>query len=190
VKPPEKPVVPAGDPSRHLARNELDAELAMLPPAPRDRGTLVLIVRRLSDHSRETPDRVMLTPKGGVTGDNWARRLPLNPDAQIAVMRRDVAELMANGQSLTLFGDNLFVDLDISAAAQPPGARFRVGGAVVEVTPKPHNGCRQFAQRFGHDALRLTADPATRHLNLRGIYWKVVEAGEITVGDAISLLAR
>lgn len=187
---PAKPVIPAGDPSCHLSRGELDAGLAALSPAPREAGSLFLIVRRLPDHGRETPDRVMLTPEGGVPGDNWSRRLPLNPDAQIAVMRRDVAELIANGQPLTLFGDNLFVDFDIAAAAQPPGARFRVGGAVVEVTPKPHNGCRQFAQRFGLDALRFTADPATRHLNLRGVYWRVVDAGEVSVGDVVARVTR
>jgi hypothetical protein len=44
-----------------------------------------------------------------------------------------------------LFGDNLFVDLDISAANLPCGSRLRVGDAIVEVTPKPHNGFSKFA---------------------------------------------
>ena len=77
-------------------------------------------------------------------------------------MRHDVAALIANGQPLTLFGDNLFVDLDISTANLPSGTRLRVGEALVEVTPKPHNGCSKFEGRFGADALRFVAPAPTR----------------------------
>ena len=79
-------------------------------------------------------------------------------------MRRDVAELIANGQPLSVFGDNLFVEFDISAANLPAGTRLRVGEAVVEVTPLPHDGCRKFHGRFGQDALRFVQAPATRGL--------------------------
>jgi MOSC domain-containing protein YiiM len=105
-------------------------------------------------------------------------------------MRRDVAELIAAGQPLTLFGDNLFVDLDVSAANLPAGTRLRVGGALVEVTPKPHDGCHKFKGRFGGDALRFVSARATRDQNLRGIYWAVVEPGEARVGDPVRVLLR
>jgi MOSC domain-containing protein YiiM len=105
-------------------------------------------------------------------------------------MRRDVAELIAAGQPLTLFGDNLFVDLDISAANLPLGTRLRVGEAVVEVTAKPHNGCFKFKGRFGQDALFFVQAAPTRDQNLRGIYWKVVAPGEVSVGDPIRVLSR
>ncbi|MFN8643443.1 MAG: hypothetical protein U0802_17940 [Candidatus Binatia bacterium] len=52
-------------------------------------------------------------------GDGWARRPPRDPEAQLAVMQRDVAALDANGQPLTLFGDNLLVDPDLSAGNLP-----------------------------------------------------------------------
>jgi MOSC domain-containing protein YiiM len=61
---------------------------------------------------------------------------------------------------------------------------------VVEVTPKPHNGCLKFARRFGHDAVRFVQAAATRHHNLRGIYWRVIEAGEVTPGALIRVIAR
>ena len=61
--------------------------------------------------------------------------------------------------------------------------------ALVEVTPKPHNGCRKFKQRFGQDALEFVNRPSTRDQNLRGIYWKVVEAGEVSVGAAIQVVS-
>ena len=107
---------------------------------------------------------------------------------QITVMRRDVAELIANGQPLTVFGDNFFVDLDISEANLPPGSRLRVGEALVEVTAKPHTGCMKFQQRFGPAALRLVNE--RKDLNLRGIYFRVVEPGQIAAGSAIEVLSR
>ena len=181
---------PQGDAESHRTLAALDAALSALPGAPRDAGRLALIVRRHSDGLRETLDRVMLSAEEGVPGDGWNRRPPRDPQAQIAVMRRDVAEVIAAGQPLTLFGDNLFVDLDLSAASLPCGSRLRVGDAVVEVTPKPHNGCHKFNGRFGGDALRFVQQKPTRDQNLRGIYWRVAEPGEVCVGDPIHVLSR
>lgn len=131
-----------------------------------------------------------LSPDEGVPGDGWSRRPPRDPEAQLAVMRRDVAELIANGQPLSLFGDNLLVDLDISAANLPAGTRLRVGAALVEVTAKPHNGCVKFKGRFGPDALHFVQATPTRNQNLRGIYWRVVAPGEAGVGDQIEVIFR
>jgi MOSC domain-containing protein YiiM len=181
---------PRGDASRHFPLAALEEGLRDLPKAGKDSGRLALIVRRRADGVRETLERACLTPEEGVPGDGWSRRPPCNPEAQLAVMRRDVAELIAGGQPLTIFGDNLFVDLDISAANLPLGTRVRVGGAIVEVTPKPHNGCHKFKGRFGDDALRFVQAPPTRDQNLRGIYWKVVEGGDAAVGDPIEVVSR
>jgi len=181
---------PEGDVTRHLALDTLQAGLRELPSPGRDAGTLALIVRRRPDGERETPERVRLTSDEGVPGDGWNRRPPRHPDAQLAVMRVDVARLVANGQPLTLFGDNLLVDLDISAANLPVGSRLQVDDAVVEVTPKPHNGCSKFSGRFGADALRFVGPGPDRPLNLRGVYWRVVQAGEAAVGGLIRVISR
>jgi hypothetical protein len=181
---------PHGDPSRHRPFAELDAALGALPEPPKSRGRLVLIVRRLPDGTRETPESVRLSPDEGVPGDGWDRRPPRNPEAQLAVMNVGVAEIIANGQPLTTFGDNVFVDLDLSAANLPVGTRLRIGDAVVEVTPKPHNGCSKFEGRFGKDALEFVQAPPTRPQNRRGIYWKVIEAGTAFVGAPIDVLSR
>jgi hypothetical protein len=181
---------PKGDSSRHLPIPALEAGLRGLPQLPKDSGRLSLIVRRRADGSRETPERIRLTPDDGVPDDSWGRHSDRKRDAQIAVMRRDVAELVANGQPLTLFGDSLFVDFDISAENIPIGSRLRVGEAVVEVTPMSHDGCAKFKGRFGADALFFVNAKPTRHLNLRGIYWKVLEAGEVSVGAPIQVLSR
>jgi len=181
---------PNGDPSRHRPLAELEAGLAGLAAAPAEVGVVTLIVRRRADGIRETPTSVRLTPEEGVPGDGWSRRPPRNPEAQITVMWHSVALLIANGQPLSVFGDNLFVELDISTANLPPGTRLRVGDAVLEVTPKPHNGCDKFKGRFGPDALHFVQAPATRPRNLRGVHWRVIEAGEAAVGTPIHVLDR
>jgi MOSC domain-containing protein YiiM len=179
-----------GDPARFRPLADLERMLKGGPPAPADSGRLALVVSRGQGGRREPLPRAVLTPEGGVPGDSWGRRSRRDRDAQLAVMQLDVAELIANGQPLTLFGDNLFLDLDLSADNLPPGSRLRVGGAVLEVTPKPHTGCRKFRARFGDDALALQAKPELKRRNLRGIYLRVVEAGEVNVGDPAEVIAR
>lgn len=179
-----------GDPARYLSTAELEVGLRALLPPPKDAGRLTFIVRRPTKESREVLRRARLSPEGGLPGDGWSQKVSPDPTAQLAVMQTGVAELVANGQSLALFGDNLFVDLDLSEANLPVGSRLRVGGAVVEVTSMPHDGCHKFNQRFGSDALRFVNKKPTRHLNLRGIFWHVIEAGEIEVGSPVQVLSR
>jgi len=181
---------PSGDPSRHLPLGELEQKLGTLPAAPRDAGRVALLVRRRPDKVREAPTRIDLGPDSGVPGDAWGRGQKPDSTAQVTVMEIDVAEMIANGQPLTVFGDNLFLALDLSVENLPTGTRLRLGRALLEVTAKPHNGCRKFAARFGHDALRLVSSPELRHRNLRGIYMCVVEAGEVAVGDAVAVVSR
>ena len=174
----------------HRSLEELEGGFRALSPPPADAGRLALIVCRRAAGVHEALERVRLTSEEGVRGDEWNRRAPRNPEAQLTVIRRDIAELIAHGQPLTTSGDNLIVELDISAANLPVGTRLRVGEAVVEVTSKPHNGCHKFARRFGQDAVRFVQAPATRHHNLRGSYWRVVEAGEAGAGAVIQVLSR
>jgi MOSC domain-containing protein YiiM len=138
----------------------------------------------------DLPTRLLVTPATGVPGDAWGRREQPDPVAQITVMQVDVATLIANGHPLELFGDNLFLELDLSVENLPIGSRLRLGSATVAVTPKAHNGCRKFQARFGPEALRFVSDPELRHRNLRGIYLRVLEAGEVAVGDAVEVIAR
>ena len=181
---------PEGDPARHLPLEILQRELNALPGSPRESGSVILVVARREAGTRETPARVTLTPDTGVPGDAWAGRLPLDAEGQLAVMEAGVAKLIANGQPLTLFGDNLILDLDLSTENLPVGSHLRAGSAVLAVTPKAHNGCRKFRGRFGDDALRFVSKRELRHRNLRGIYLKVIEAGEVGPGDELRVLSR
>jgi MOSC domain-containing protein YiiM len=139
---------------------------------------------------REILSEAVLGVNSGVPGDAWGRAAERNRKAQITVMQQEVAELIANGQPIALFGDNLIVELDLSADNLPPGSRIRVGKAILEVTPKPHNGCHKFQARFGEAALRLVSKPELRHRNLRGIYMRAIQDGSVHPGDSIEVLAR
>ncbi len=141
TEPEQEHYGPLGDPSHHRPFAELEQAMRKLPPAPKDDGRVALVVARRADGVRETPEHVHLTPEDGVPGDRWGRMNRSDADSQLAVMRRDIAELIANGQPITLAGDNLFVDLDLSASNLPTASRLRVGESVVEVSPEPHKVC-------------------------------------------------
>src|SRR5262249_13494640 len=158
--------------------------------APKSAGRVPRSVRRAEGGRGAPPAATLLDPDLGLPGDAWGRRTDPEPDAQLTVMQRAVAELIANGQPLVLFGDNLFVDLDLSRENLPLGSRVRLGHALLEVTPKPHNGCHKFRARFGSEALSFVSKPDLRHRNLRGIYLRVIEGGAVAVGDPIEVVAR
>jgi hypothetical protein len=179
-----------GDPQRFMPLAELERRFALLPSSPQDQGRVILLVSKAGGGLRQTPRKVQLAPGVGMPGDARGRDPELDEASQLAVMQRDVAELVANGQPLTLFGDNLFLDLDLSTQNLPAGSRLRVGQALLEVTPLPHNGCVKFRGRFGDNALRFVSKEELRHRNLRGIYMRVVEAGEVVLGDMVEVISR
>jgi len=169
---------------------ELEAGLNFLAPSPSERATLSAIVSRTEQGHRAFSEPIRLTFEEGVPGDGWIRKEGATVDSQITVMRTPVAELIANGQPPALFGDNLFLDLDLSIENLPPGSRVTIGGALLEVTSKVHKGCKKFSARFGVDALRFVSTPVGRAHRFRGLYLKVVEAGEVTAGDTVEVVER
>jgi MOSC domain-containing protein YiiM len=166
-----------GNPERHRNLEDLEQQYSARSGLPRDAGRVSLVVNKGPDGLRETPARALLEPVE-------------DSEAQLAIMQTDIAEMIANGQPLSLFGDNLFLELDLSTANLPPGSRVRAGEAILEVTPLPHTGCRKFRARFGDNALRFISRPELRENNLRGIYMRVVQAGEVGPGDRVEVLRR
>lgn len=171
----------------HLTLAELEVRLDAVE-LPRDRGRVVALVARPASWQRQELESAELTAEAGMPGDRWIESP--DPQMQLATMAAAVAEVIANGQPLALFGDNLYLDLDISSENLPTGSRLRVGEAVLEVTGEPHDGCRQFRDRFGSDALRMVSRRETRGRNLRGIYLRVVEDGRVQTGDDALVLSR
>jgi hypothetical protein len=180
-----------GDPSRHRSLSDLRRALAVTV-APKAHGRLTHMVRRCDDAElpgrRELLQRARLTPERGMPGDAWERKPLRFPEAQLAVMQTNVAELIGNGQSIGLSGDNLYIDLDLSSGNLKAGTRLRIVDVLLEVTAKAHNGCKKFAGRFGHDALRFVSERENRHQNLRGIYLRVLAAGDVKVGDMVEVI--
>lgn len=182
----------ADDIARRLAPHE--SGLDTVRRAPRDEGTVELLVRRPAIDEREVLDVAELDPAEGVVGDSWCRRPSSrtpdrspHPDMQLNLMNSRAATLLAGSPDRwPLAGDQLFVDLDLSEAALPPGTRLALGSAIIEITAEPHRGCRKFSDRFGLDALRLVNSAAGRELRLRGANARVVTAGVVRTGDRIT----
>jgi MOSC domain-containing protein YiiM len=140
--------------------------------------------------------RCELSPELGVHGDNWAKgcwmSLPdgrPHPDVQVTIMNARTIALIAQEEARwQLAGDNLLVDLDLSADNLPPGTRLSVGSVVLEITEVPHKGCKKFAGRFGVDATRFVNSRDGLRMHLRGIYASIVKPGLVAVGDAVKKL--
>lgn len=180
-------------PIKHLTQAELEAGLETLRQAPADFGSLKLIVRRPQIDQRETLAVAELDLHTGLVGDNWkirgSSRTPdqsAHPGMQITLMNSRAIALIAGEQDRwPLAGDQLYVDLDLSAANLPAGTRLALGEAVLEVSEMPHTGCAKFVARFGLEAQKFVNSPVGKELHLRGINARVVKAGVIQVGDTI-----
>jgi hypothetical protein len=154
---------------------------------------LELIVRRPQTEQREVLTEAQLDQVDGLVGDNWRTRGSSRTadgsahlDMQLTLMNSRVIALVAGERERwPLAGDQLFVDFDLSAENLPPGTRLALGSAIIEVTAEPHTGCKKFMARFGQDALQFISSPVGRALQLRGINTKVVQPGQIRVGDAV-----
>jgi MOSC domain-containing protein YiiM len=171
----------------------LEAGLETIRQSPRDVGVLALVVRRPQTGVREVLTEGELNQVEGLVGDNWSSRGSsrtadgsAHPDMQLTIMNARVIALVAQSmERWPLAGDQLFIDLDLSADNVPPGTRLSVGSAVIEVTEQPHTGCQKFMSRFGQDALRFINSPTGKQLQLRGVNARVIHSGMIRVGDVV-----
>jgi MOSC domain-containing protein len=175
----------------HLTMAELEAGLDHIRQAPKAEGVLELIVRRPHIEAREVLEEGQLDPLEGLIGDNWksrsSSRTPdgsAHPEMQLNIMNARVIALLAQERDRwPLAGDQLYIDMDLSAENLPAGTQLELGSAVIEVTPQPHTGCKKFVSRFGLDAMKFVNSTLGRELHLRGINAKVVQPGLIRVGD-------
>jgi hypothetical protein len=177
----------------HRTNDELLEGLAEVRRSPADGGTLELIVCRPASGEREVLEAAELDLAGGLVGDTWRTRPSsktgdgtAHPDMQVTVMNARFAALVAvDPKRRALAGDQLYVDLDLSAANLPPGTRLMVGSAVIAITDIPHTGCAKFERRFGSDAMEFVRTAVGRELNLRGVMARVVVSGTVKTGDVV-----
>jgi MOSC domain-containing protein YiiM len=191
---------PGSTPPPHRTPEELAAFVPQLLHAPRDVGTLKLVVRRPAPGEREVLDEGELDVALGLVGDSWAERGSSrtadggpHPDMQLNVMSaRMVAFLAGDPARRPMAGDQLYLDLDLSHDNLPAGTRLTIGepsvrGAVIEVTEQPHTGCAKFVERFGAEAMRFVNGPVGRPMRLRGLNARVVVAGRVRPGDPVTV---
>ena len=175
----------------HPTSAELEAGLDHLRESPADGGPLRMIVRRPDVDEREVIAEGKLDVTVGLVGDGWKDRgSTLTPTggpniaAQVTIINSRLLNLLAQSEERwPLAGDQLVIDLDMSVDNLPPGSRLAIGEAVIEISKEPHTGCRKFAERFGHDALRFISTPLGRQMRMRGINTRVVQSGTVRVGD-------
>jgi hypothetical protein len=177
--------------ARHLSTAELEEGLEHILQSPKDHGALELIVKRPEVDQRESVPTARLDAEQGLIGDNWLARGDwqvagdaADRDMQLNIMNSRVVSLVADDPARReLAGDQLYLDMDLSYENLPPGTQLSIGEAVVEITEPPHTGCKKFAARFGKDAVVFVNSGLGKRLNFRGICAKVVQSGDISVGD-------
>jgi hypothetical protein len=176
--------------------DELAARMDHLRAAPARLGTLDLVVRRPANAEREVLDEGVLDEAEGLVGDNWLARARSRAiaegrhlKAQVTVMSSRMIGLLADtDEERALAGDQLYVDLDISYTNLPAGSRIALGdpdngGAVIEVSDKPHTGCAKFVRRFGEEAVSFVNSDVGKEMRLRGLNARVVTGGTVRRGD-------
>ena len=178
---------------KQFRTEELLEKMEGILQSPMDRGIVRMIIRRPGQGKRESLEIGELTTSEGLVGDNWNLRGSSktedglsHPGMQLTLINsRVIAAIAGSRTRWSLAGDQVFVDLDLSAENLPPGTQLKLGTAVVEISNVPHTGCKKFREWFGLDALLFVGSEMGREKNFRGIYAIVVKSGQIAVGEMV-----
>ncbi len=179
--------------AKYLTVEELEAGLEDIYLSPKDNGAINMIVRRPDVEEREVLSEAKLDLVEGLVGDNWKVRGSAgtpdgsaHPEMQINIMNSRVIALLAQERERwQLAGDQLYIDMDLGVENLPAGTRLALGSAVLEITARPHTGCKKFAARFGPAATKFVNSPVGKELHLRGVNARVIQSGVIQVGDIV-----
>lgn len=178
-------------------QDEIAVRLDAMDASPADNGTVEMIVCRPDMGERRVLDEGTFDEQRGLLGDNWLARGSRHSDdnsalkgAQVAIMNsRIIAAIDPDRTRWPLAGDQLFLDIDLSAANLPAGQRLQIGEAVLEVSKIPHTGCSKFSERFGKEATRFVNSREGRKARRRGINATIIKSGVVRVGDSVRKLS-
>jgi hypothetical protein len=183
---PENPVTAA----------ELAAALPAILAAPRDVGVVRLLCARPKPNARTFPDLLSLTRAGGVAGDFEMSRPWLelpdgrpDPQIQVSIIHWQVLDLVWRDRDRIAHpGDNIAVDMNLSAETLPPGSLLAAGTAILRVSEEPNDGCAKWKVRCGRAAYDWTMAKPHRPLRLRGLFCSVEQDGELRLGESLRRL--
>jgi MOSC domain-containing protein YiiM len=175
----------------HRSLTDLQHGLEDIKNSPSDNGMLYMIVVRPTKRDRNVPWFSKLAPEFGLEGDHWSQGSwktlqngSPDPSVQVTIMNSRCLHLIATAKERwPLAGDNLIVDMDISTSNLKAGQKVSIGSAILEISDVPHTGCMKFRDRFGVEALKFVSTKEARELRLRGMFARVIKAGEIRIGD-------
>ncbi|MFT4647665.1 MAG: hypothetical protein ACI9X4_000878 [Glaciecola sp.] len=164
-----------------------------LPDSPLDDGRVYRLVQRPAGGgvgARLTPDTIRVEVGKGVIGDRRSQH-PESAEGEISLINVHVLRAVSPGEErMSMSGDNLQVDLNLSEVNLPIGTYLHIGSAILEVGPQPHFPCGLFVERFGPKATQRVARASRKGKRGRGVLCLVKQSGEITVGDAIRVERR
>lgn len=175
----------------HASRAECDAALPHILAAPKGRAPIESLCFRPDYGARAFPEALRLSVAGGIEGERWLKapwiRLPdgrPDPRIQVSILSRRVLDLVWRDKERAPHpGDTMIVDMDLSEAALPVGARLRAGTALLEVTDLFNTGCRKWHERYGAPSLAWINAPENRPHRLRGVLCRIVGDGEVRHDD-------
>lgn len=176
----------------------LAAALPLVLAAPKDATTVAGLCFRPGFNQRSFPDRLSLTVAEGVPGERWLTHPWLrladgspDPDIQVSILPLRVLDLIwQDREGVPHPGDTIVADLDCSLPNLPEGTTLRVGSAVLRVSGLFNDGCVKWKARYGAAAKAWITAPGHPELRLRGILCRVLQDGEVAVGDPLTVLDR
>jgi MOSC domain-containing protein YiiM len=142
---------------------------------------------KISTPMHAQPQMVRFSVEHGIEGDRW--KVGKDIESQVSLTSAAVTQLVAGARHRWhLLGNNLIVDLDLSASALPVGTRLALGTGEIEITGKPHDPCDRYQARLGKTAHSWVGDEKHADRHLRGRYAKVTRSGQVAVGELISIV--
>jgi len=177
-----------------LTSLELDQALQDVLASPANSGILQAIIVRPQQNERQSLLAADLSEEHGISGDRWKvdhwKRLAdgsSDPDSQVSLMNARILRAIAGDENaMSLAGDNLILDFDISEQNLPVGSRIQIGDQVIlQISAEAHTGCWKFSKRYGKEATTFVNHPRRKDLHLRGRYGRIIEGGTIRIGDKV-----